>query len=218
MRCFLSAKCRPLVTFPRRGSGDCEGHRDVAPGGVGVGANLVRPGDELLRGVPVEVRDAHPQFDRESEPAVVQRADADAGRDLAAVDAHLLLPGDHLERGMETSRVPGREEHLGVGGAAGPAHLPRNPHVDVKDAVLAAGVAVAAVPGGMGGSGVQNLHQHSSLYGTQSYCTQYYFATDIMAGWPVTRSSNSTVSSALPCTPPAARSSAPTRRCSTAPA
>src|SRR3984957_5806303 len=144
-----------------RSSDDREGDRDVAPGGVGVRADLVRLGDELFRGWPVDVRDAYLQVDGEAEPSVVQRAEANAGDDLSAVDVELVLPADHLERGMEAGGVAGREQHLGVRGAACATHLLGDPHVDVEDAILAAGMAVAAVAGGMGGGRVQDVHQSS---------------------------------------------------------
>ena len=75
------------------------------------------------------------------------------------VTLSLLLPADQLERGVEAGGVAEGEQHLGVGGAAGAAQLLGHPQVEVEDAVVAAGVAVAAVPGGEGGRGVQNVHR-----------------------------------------------------------
>ena len=66
--------------------------------------------------------------------------------------------------------------------------------------------------------GVQNVHQPSLIDITQSYCAQFNDATGTVGIWPVIRSLSSTVSSASPCTPRAARSAAPTRRSSRTPA
>src|ERR1700761_2526206 len=91
-RCFLSARYHSRAVSWWRSSDDGKGHRNVAPGGVGVRADLVGPGDELFRGWPVDVRDAYLEVDGEAEPSAVELADADAGDDLAAVDVELVLP------------------------------------------------------------------------------------------------------------------------------
>jgi hypothetical protein len=59
---------------------------------------------------------------------------------------------------VEAGRVARSEELLGVGGATGAAHLLRDPDVDVEDAVVAHGVAVAPVARGVGGRGVEDVH------------------------------------------------------------
>jgi hypothetical protein len=106
---------------------------------------------------------AHVEPHREPEPSVIQWADADAGRDLAVGDVELALAGDQLERGVEAGGVADREQHLGVGRAAGAAQFLGHPQLEVEDAVVAPGVAVAAVAGGGGGGGVQDVHGEALL-------------------------------------------------------
>ena len=124
-----------------------------------------------LGGRPVERRGVHVELHLEPEPAVVERADADGRRDLGAGDVEPVAPGDDLQRRVEARRVAGGEQLLGVGRPAGPAHRLRDAHVGVEDAVVAGDVAVAAVPGGGGGRGVEDLHGPESSRSAQSLRT-----------------------------------------------
>ena len=63
------------------------------------------------------------EVDTQAETAGWAHADGHGRGDLAAVDVYLLGAGDGLERGQEARGVAGGEELLGVGGAAGAAHL-----------------------------------------------------------------------------------------------
>src|SRR5262245_27863810 len=148
-----------LFLFPwssSQASYDPEGYRDVAPGGVGVGADLVRPGGERFGLGLAQAGDVHLKFHGEPVSPAVSRADADAGGHLAAGDVEPATAGGQLERGVEAGGVAGREQDLRVGRAARAAHLLRDAQVDVEEAVLAGHVAVAAVARGTGNGGVKN--------------------------------------------------------------
>src|SRR4029453_3739280 len=79
--------------------------------------------------------------------------------DRRLADADLALGGNVAQGGVEAGRVAGGEQLLGVGGAAAAAELLRDRQVDLEQAVVGAGVAGAAVPGGGGDGGVEAGHR-----------------------------------------------------------
>jgi hypothetical protein len=63
-----------------------------------------------------------------------------------------------FERGVETRGVPGREQLLGVGGAAFPTQTFGHPQLNIQETVIGAGVAVSAISGRSCVCRVQRLH------------------------------------------------------------
>jgi len=68
---------------------------------------------------------------------------------------------DPAQRVVEARRVARREELLGVGRAAGAAHLGRHGQIKVQPAIRGADVAVAPVAGGQRLGGIEDLHMDS---------------------------------------------------------
>lgn len=136
---------------------DDELDRDVAAGGVGVGADLVGLLDELAAGGGVHgVGQLDAEGDGERE-ALALLADADLGGDGGLAHIDLGVPADQAEGAGETGGVTGGEELLGVGALAVAAHLGRQGELEVEPAVGGDGTPLAAV-GGSGDSGVQRVH------------------------------------------------------------
>lgn len=136
---------------------DDELDRDVAAGGVGVGADLVGLLDELAAGRGVHgVGQLDAEGDGERE-ALALLADADLGGDGGLAQVDLGVPADQAESAGETGGVPGGEELLGVGALTVAAHLGRQGELEVEPAVGGDGTSLAAVGGG-GDSGVQRVH------------------------------------------------------------
>ncbi|GEC09497.1 hypothetical protein SSP24_71520 [Streptomyces spinoverrucosus] len=136
---------------------DDELDRDVAAGGVGVGADLVGLLDQLAAGRLVDgVGQLDAEGDGERE-ALALLADADLGGDGGLADVDLGLPADQAEGAAEAGRVPGGEELLGVGALAVAAQLHRRGQLEVDLAVGGDGTTIAAVGGG-GDGGVERVH------------------------------------------------------------
>ena len=66
---------------------------------------------------------------------------------------------DELDRGVEARAVAEREQLLRVGAPTRAAHLRRDPHVEVEDAVVGVDVPVAPVSGRVPHGGVQDVHR-----------------------------------------------------------
>ena len=141
---------------------DGDRHLDVAPGGIGVRAHLVGRIRQSLRRGFVQFGRVDDEGGGEPEPTAVERADADTGGHLCALDIQLLLARHQFQGGVEAGGVARREELLGVGGAARAAHFLGNAQIEIDEAVVTAGVPVAAVASGVCRGCVNGVHTRSN--------------------------------------------------------
>src|SRR6266480_7260591 len=105
---------------------------DVAPGGVGVRAYLVRGGDEPRRLPAIaDLRQGHVELHREDETTLRggQQAHPAVDRDITHLGA--LAAAHYAQSALETGRIAHSEELFGVGAAALAAHLLRRAELHI---------------------------------------------------------------------------------------
>ena len=125
-----------------------QGDVNVAPSGVGIGAHLVRSGDNprcLVRIGNLRQRDIEP--DGDCERPVICGDKADRAVDRRVTYLHALAATHDAQRTFEARRIAYGEELLRVGSAAFTAHLFRRPELNVQDSVIRAPVSLDAAPG-----------------------------------------------------------------------
>src|SRR6266542_2941607 len=144
---------------------DGVGDRDVAAGGVGVRADLVGGGNQVLDDLPVERRHVDLQVHGQAvADATCDRAEPDLGGYRRTRDVLAGLARDQLERVVEAGGETGREQLLGVRAVAGAAYLLRRRDDHVELAVVGRGAAVAATFGGRAG-GVEDSVEILEIHG-----------------------------------------------------
>src|SRR5216683_207619 len=136
--------------------GDFEVDGDVAAGGLGVRAHLVRGLRQLLRLRTVHVRQVDHERYRQRE-GLAFRPDAYPGCHGRPVHIGLRPAPHKLQRTVEARRVAGGEELLGVAALPRAAHLGREREVKVNPLVGRGDMTVAATTGGHGLGGVEDL-------------------------------------------------------------
>ena len=108
-----AAPLRPLACS----DGHCrDSHVDVAPRGLGVGAEVVRERGQPVGGRLVHALDRGGDGHREAH-AAVRQPEVDGGHGGAGAALDLVLARHELKCAVEAGAVAGGEELLGVGGA-----------------------------------------------------------------------------------------------------
>src|ERR1700689_1228449 len=110
----IAARSMAGCPFPWCVLRDAQLDADVAASGPGVRAALVRGIGQFPGLLPVQARDDDDERDHQV-VHVALGSDADLGGDRGLASVH---PGQAAQRAVETGRVGGREQLLGVGAVA----------------------------------------------------------------------------------------------------
>src|SRR6516162_2661780 len=145
-------------------SDDLQTDVDIAPCGIGIGADLVRLGHQSFSLRARESRQRNAKLDIQAKATFRARPDADdRGHRGVGWDLWATLGSDEFHCADEAGGIAGSEELLGViAGSAGSTEFLGGSELDVERSIQRASLAVAA-SGRLGAGFVEHVYGHCRL-------------------------------------------------------